>query len=357
MTAFRMFPAAARRIRSGRRTPGGAALIGAGLCLGLGLGLSLGLVGCAAPVPEATASAAPTPQPGIMPLRGTPVDPSRAEHPSLAVKIDNHPAARPQLGLERADLVFEELVEGGLTRYVALWHSDVPDAVGPVRSIRPMDPEILSSFGGIVAYSGGQPQFVAAMRAAPLLNVVFDDDAGGLFVRADDRDSPHDVVLAADETVTLHSDLAPPPGQFDYADSAAEATASLAGDPTTTIVTRFSESGGRAWAWDPAGPAYLRSQDGAADRDSTGAQLNATNVVVLRVEVDRGSDVPRTILTGSGAAWVSTGGSTMPATWFKDAAAAPIRLADAVGATIELAPGNTWIELVPTDDGSVELVP
>ena len=326
-------------------------LVGAGLCLGLGL------VGCAEPLPEATATADPTPQPGTAPLRGTPVDPSGAEHPSLAVKIDNHPAARPQIGLERADLVFEELVEGGLTRYAALWHSDVPDTVGPVRSIRPMDPEILSSFGGIVAYSGGQAQFVDLMKAAPLLNVVFDEDAEGLFVRADDRESPHDVVLAAAETVSLHSDLKPPPGQFDYADSATEATAVLAGDPTTTLVTRFSESGGRAWAWDPAAPAYLRSQDGGVDLDSTGAQLRATNVVVLRVEVDRGSDVPRTILTGSGPAWVSTGGSTMPATWFKDAAVAPIRLADAAGATIELAPGNTWIELVPTDDGSVELVP
>ncbi|WP_166787892.1 DUF3048 domain-containing protein [Cryobacterium adonitolivorans] len=291
-----------------------------------------------------------------MPLRGMPVDPSAAENPSLAVKIDNHPAARPQIGLERADLVFEELVEGGLTRYAALWHSDVPESVGPVRSIRPMDPEILGSFGGIVAYSGGQPQFVDQMKAAPLLNVSFDDDSEGLFVRADDRDSPHDVVLAAAETVALHSDLAPPPRQFDYADSAAEATAALAGDPTTGIVTRFSESNGRAWAWDPAAPAYLRSQDGAADLDTAGAQLRATNVVVLRVEVDRGSDVPRTILSGSGEAWVSTSGSTMPVTWFKDAAAAPIRLADADGATVELAPGNTWIELVPADDGSVELV-
>ncbi|WP_104163057.1 DUF3048 domain-containing protein [Cryobacterium sp. N22] len=347
-----MPPPSARRFRSGLRAPGVLILLGAGLCLGVGL------VGCAEPLPEATASADPTPpQPGVAPLRGTPVDPAGAEYPSLAVKIDNHPAARPQIGLERADLVFEELVEGGLTRYAALWHSDVPDAVGPVRSIRPMDPEILSSFGGIVAYSGGQPQFVDLMKAAPLLNVVFDDDAGGLFVRAGDRESPHDLVLAAAETVTLHSELAPPRGQFDYADSAAEATAVLAGDPTNTLVTRFSESGGRAWAWDPADPAYLRSQDGGADLDSTGAQLRATNVVVLRVEVDRGSEVPRTILTGSGPAWVSTGGSTMPATWFKDAAVAPIRLADAAGATIELAPGNTWIELVPTDDGSVELVP
>ena len=329
--------------------------LSAAVCITAGLGL--GLIGCSAPLPEPTASASLTPRSGLAPLRGTPVDADAAERPSLAVKIDNHPAARPQIGLERADLVFEELVEGGFTRYAAIWHSDVPDAVGPVRSIRPMDPEILSSFGGVVAYSGGQPQFVDAMKAAPMLNVLFDEDATGLFVRADDREAPHNVVLSAADVVELHSDVAPPRDQFDYADTAAGATATLAGTPTAAIVASFSESGGRAWHWDPAAQAYLRSQDGIADLDTSGTQLRATNVVVLRVEVDRGGGVPRTVLIGSGQAWVSANGSTVPATWFKDAAAAPIRLADAAGATIDLAPGNTWIELVPTDDGSVELVP
>ena len=349
VTAFRMSPRPTPRIRPRLLGSVGAILVAAGL--------GLGLVGCSEPLTEPTASPSATVPPGVAPLRGTPVDPAVAEQPSLAVKIDNHPAARPQIGLERADLVFEELVEGGLTRYAAVWHSDVPAEVGPVRSIRPMDPEILSSLGGIVAYSGGQPQFVDLMKATPLLNVIFDEDATGLFERAEDRDSPHDVVLAAAETVRVHSDLAEPRAQFDYTVDGEAATAVLAGDPTNTIVSRFSESGGRSWAWDPAQAAYLRSQDGAPDLDTAGSPLRATNIVVLRVEVDRDGDVPRTILTGSGEAWVSTGGSTMPATWFKDGPAAPIRLSDEAGATIELAPGNTWIELVPADDGSVELVP
>jgi hypothetical protein len=291
------------------------------------------------------------------PLRGTPVDPDQAAHPSLAVKIDNHPAARPQLGLERVDLVFEELVEGGLTRYAALWHSDVPDEVGPVRSIRPMDPDILSPFGGIVAYSGGQPQFVEAMQETGLLNVIHGQDDTDVFARVPERDSPHDVVLDAAEVVDLHSAIAPPQRQFQYADNPAEATAAGAGEPTGTIVTSFSESSERSWSWDAAAAGYLRSQDGGADLDSTGAPLRATNVIALRVDVDRSTDVPRTLLSGSGEAWVSTNGSTMPATWFKDAAAEPIRLVDANGATVELAPGNTWIELVPADDGDVQLVP
>ena len=92
----------------------------------------------------------------LAPLRGTTVPAGSLAHPSLAAKIDNHEGARPQVGLDRTDIVFEELVEGGLTRYVAVWHSDVPEQIGPVRSIRPMDPDIITPYGGIVAYSGGQ---------------------------------------------------------------------------------------------------------------------------------------------------------------------------------------------------------
>ena len=294
----------------------------------------------------------------LAPLTGELVPVGALTAPSLAAKVDNHEDARPQFGLERTDLVFEELVEGGLTRYAALWHSDVPDDVGPVRSIRPMDPDLLSPFGGIVAYSGGQPQFVEAMQNTPVLNVIFDRDDSGVFRRVDDRESPHDVVLSAADLVDRHPDLAAPERQFDYADSAAAAGAATAGEAAGTIVTRFSDSSERSWTWDPAGAAYLRSQDGAPDLDADDTRLSATNVVVLSVSVDRSTDVPRTLLEGTGQAWVSANGSTLPATWTKEAPAAPIRLTDADGAAIDLAPGNTWIELVPTDGGgAVEIQP
>lgn len=323
--------------------------------LALPAALILGLTGCTTGPPDPTPT--PTPQASVAPLRGTPLDPSSAQRPSLAVKIDNHPDARPQAGLERADLVFEELVEGGLTRYAAIWHSDVPDSVGPVRSIRPMDPEILSSLGGIVAYSGGHPQFVEAMEETGLLNLVFDRDDTDLFARSDLREPPHNVYLAAADAVEEHADLPPPERQFDYSGSAAQATPASAGTPTSALTLRFSPSAVRSWTWTAEAQSYLRGQDGSADPDTTGTPLRATNVVVLRVAVDRSTDVPRTLLTGSGEAWVSVNGTTMPGTWQKSAADAPIRLLDAAGATVRLAPGNTWIELVPADDGSVELAP
>ncbi|GAA3889572.1 hypothetical protein GCM10022381_34450 [Leifsonia kafniensis] len=324
------------------------------------------LTACTNAAPEPTSTPRPvvpssTPTPTVValaPLRGTPQDLGSATSPALSVKIDNHEDARPQIGLERTDIVFEELVEGGLTRYVAVWQSDIPDLVGPVRSIRPMDPDIITPFGGIVAYSGGQEIFIAMMEATPVVNARFDDDETGLFYRIDEKDSPHDVVVEAKELIALHPDLAPPVQQFTYATTPAEAAAVVSGTPTTTINSRFSDARWPSWNWNAASSSYLRSQEGEADLDSNGAQLQATNLLVLRVGIDDTyGDVPKTVMLGSGEAWVSTGGKTVHATWSKDAAGSLIRLVADNGALITLAAGNTWIELVPTDTGSVELVP
>ncbi|MFT2815415.1 DUF3048 domain-containing protein [Leifsonia sp. A12D58] len=306
------------------------------------------------PRPTRTAEPAVT----LAPLRGTTVDVGSLDTPSLAAKIDNHSDARPQIGLERTDIVFEELVEGGLTRYVAVWQSDVPDLVGPVRSIRPMDPDIIAPLGGIVAYSGGQERFMEMMESTAVVNAVFDYDEAGLFYRIEEKDSPHDVVVKATELISQHADLAPPRQQFEYSASAADSSAMVGGSPTGTIDARFSDSRWPSWTWSAADTAYLRAQEGEPDFDSAGNQLRSTNVVVLRVDIDwTYGEVPKTTLVGSGEAWISTGGKSTHATWVKGAQDAAIRLLDDNGVVIRLAPGNTWIELVPIDEGSVELLP
>lgn len=291
------------------------------------------------------------------PLRGTRADWAAMQHPSIAAKIDDHEEARPQLGLHRTDIVFEELVEGGLTRYLAVWHSDIPDALGPVRSIRPMDPDIATPFGGVIAYSGGQEQFVAMMQATPLVNVVFDYDDTGLFSRADERPGPHDVILDSAEVLRRHADLPPPQVQFAYGGTDPLAAPGFAAKPTSKVSLVFSEERYPSWSWDAAASAWLRQQEGAPDLDETGAQLHAVNVVTLRVAIDgRYGDVPKTVLIGEGEAWVSVGGRTAHGRWSKGAQASPIVLTADDGEPLPLAPGNTWIELVPTS-GSVSFAP
>ncbi len=305
--------------------------------------------------PTATPTATPTPTPtptpaeALSPLRGTVVPESSITGPSLAAKIDNHPDARPQWGLEHTDLVYEELVEGGLTRYVAVWFSDVPAEIGPVRSIRPMDPDIISPLGGIVAYSGGQQRFVAMMEATDVHNAIHGGQDDRFMYRSRDKAAPHNVVVRAQELRAAYASLAPPVQQFSYSADPSRATSAIFGTPAVGLDLQFSRGGARGWDWDGASGTFLRTQEGRADLDAAGAQLRAVNVVALSVDVDwQYGDIPKTVMVGSGRAWIATGGRVIEALWSKADRTAPIALTRTNGLPIYLAPGNTWVELVPT---------
>jgi Protein of unknown function (DUF3048) N-terminal domain/Protein of unknown function (DUF3048) C-terminal domain len=308
------------------------------------------------PKPGYTSTYTPPAATALAPLRGTTVAAGSLTNASIAAKIDNHPDARPQVGLERTDLLFEELVEGGLTRYVAVWQSDIPDLLGPVRSIRPMDPNIISPLGGIVCYSGGQERFVALMQKTPVYNAIHGQaDTESTFFRTPTKKAPHNVLVKAKELLAQHSSIPAPAQQFAYALDAPSSTAAKDGKPTGVINYRFSNIVSGSWTWDAAAKAFLRKQAGVVDADPAGAQRAAANVVVIRVPVTDDHDVPRTEMIGGGEAWVSSGGATVHAHWEKRSAADPIRLVDDSGVTIRLTPGNSWIELVPLA-GSVDFV-
>lgn len=289
----------------------------------------------------------------IAPLRGTTVEAGTVDGPALSAKIDNHPWARPQAGLEHTDIVYEELVEGGMTRYVAIWQSTIPKEIGPVRSIRPMDPDIISPYRGIVAYSGGQYRFVVMMQQTPVYNAIHgQSDTFSTFTRARGRPGPHDVMVAAQEVVAQHKSLPPPVGGWAYALTPSHSSAVKDGSPATVVKYRFSGVYSGSWTYDDENEHYLRVQNGSKDVDTSGKQLSATNIVVVRVNVTFGYGLPKTELTGSGEAWVATGGHVIKARWSKSSRNAPLYLVDENGFTIQLAAGNTWVELIPTT-GSV----
>jgi hypothetical protein len=325
------------------------------------LALAALLSGCANQGPELNPMPTPTysstyltPEPtALAPLTGELVPVGALTAPSLAAKVDNHPDARPQFGLERTDIVFEELVEGGLTRYVAVWHSDVPTDIGPVRSIRPMDPDIISPLGGIVAYSGGQQRFVAMMRDTNVYNAIHGQaDTADLMYRVDGRPGPHDVLVRAPELIARHLDLVAPVQQFAFAPDVASSSAVIGGTPTASMALRFGSSSAPSWVWDAGRGMWVRSQNGAPDVDLAGVPYSAVNVVTIRVAVTVTHSIPKTELIGWGEAWVSTGGMTIHGTWSKASRQAPIRLVDDTGTVIQLGPGNSWVELVP-NAGSV----
>lgn len=310
------------------------------------------LAGCAAgsapsPTPSRPVPSAPaTPLAfTFAPLTGALVPAGSLQRPALSVKVDNHEDARPQFALNETDIVFEELVEGGLTRYVAVWHSQLPDEVGPVRSIRPMDPDIIAPLGGIVSYSGGQARFTQMMRDTGLVNISADatDD---FFFRTDARDAPHNELLKAREAVATQAALAPPPPQFAFG-SRSQVGAAPA-DVANRLDLSFSSASDRAWDWDAATGFWLRSQGGVADTVDGGERTRATNVLVAVVNIDwTYSPVPKTIMIGSGEALLAVDGKVIRGSWSKASQTAPMVFSRPDGTPIRLLPGNTWVELVP----------
>jgi hypothetical protein len=301
-----------------------------------------------------------TPSAPAWPLTGVPAD-AVADRPALAVKIENAVDARPQTGLAAADVVWEQVVEGGITRFVAVYHSDLPPEIGPVRSIRPMDPAIAAPLTGLLAISGGVPAYVTAAQDAGLQVLSQESRADG-FHRTTTRAAPHNV-HAVPQTLVDQADAAhraSPGAQFDHSAAGEGPTAVVAGRSTTTLDLALSGVSHPRWSWNAADGRWLRSEGSTPAVEADGRRIGATNVVILRVDVvateardPAGNPVPETILTGTGRALVASGGYTVEATWSKPGTGDRVVLTEADGDPVTLAPGTTWVELVPNISGAV----
>jgi hypothetical protein len=340
------------------------------VALGAVLVLALTVAGCSAAAPRAVSAtltrgpdvaaaktAPPAPVvPAAWPLTGV-VAADVVSRPALAVKIENPALVRPQTGLDQADLVWEEVVEGGITRFVVVFNSAVPGEVGPIRSVRPMDPAIVAPMRGLIAFSGGQVPYVNALKAAGIQTLSNDAGDGGFYRTG--KKAPHNV-FGSPAKFWGQADAnhqVPPPEQFQFARTADQATAATGGAPTSSVQVKMSGYSQPGWTWDAASATWLRSEAGVEAKAASGARLVATNVIALRVQVVQtsgrdpaGNPIPETKLVGTGDAIVATGGKTVAATWTKGAIDAPLALS-AAGAPVKLAPGKTWIELVPTSGG------
>jgi hypothetical protein len=300
-----------------------------------------------------------TPLTGVSYLKGTN---QYISGPAIMGKVDNAPDARPQNSLNQTDIVFEEMVEGGMTRFLAIWQSQLPEKFGPVRSVRPMDPDLGSPFGGIISFSGGQRPFVEAMQKTDVFVATETNQLGkGTFRRVTDRISPHNVMVFARKLAGQHAALAAPKPQFDFAPTASAASATSATKTVTSFSVSFP-SGKPSWTWSPTLGQWLRSQYGAKETDANdGKQLHATNVVVLKTKIDRSFKdfkygyVPRTIVVGGGTGYVFSEGKTIAVTFQKANQNDPIHLFDATGKPVLLVAGNTWVELMPSDVGSISI--
>ncbi|MER5851995.1 DUF3048 domain-containing protein [Streptomyces sp. NPDC002012] len=266
----------------------------------------------------------------------------------LAVKIDNVGPARPQTGLDKADIIYVEQVEAGLSRILAAYSSELPPVVGPVRSARETDLELLRQFDRpTLAFSGAQAKLLPAIEAAPLNPLPPTKDPNAYF-RGSDRAAPHNLYLRPGKTphaitgVNAAEDIglrfaAPPPGGRP-----------LAGHTVRYQAARFT------FTWSADRHRWLVDMDGTPARTADGARLGAADVVVQYVAVrpslyrDRwGSTSPYTETVGSGSALVLRDGKRFDVGWSRRTAESGTSFTTRDGKQMTFAPGQVWIVFAP----------
>lgn len=327
--------------------------------------LAASLSACAAAPQASVESPSSTPTPEVVyeaaPLTG--VEYVKGENKGLAgpvvmSKIDNSPEARPHVGLSQTDIVYEELVEGGITRFLAIWHSQLPEQIGPVRSVRPMDPDIASPFGGILAYSGGQTRFVKKMRATNVYNASeTSEQSKKTMIRVKDRVAPHNLFLLPAKIQSQHLKLAPPALWQQFTKDETKVS-TVDGKPVVKATAKFPHTSA-IWNYDETTKTYARSQDGKAQVDK-GTKLaeTAVNLILIYVDIDRSEpdpiygNVPRTVVNGKGKGTYIHAGKAIDILWSKADRTSGQVFTTTTGERITMAAGNTWVELVPTDAGS-----
>ncbi|MGF1597589.1 MAG: DUF4214 domain-containing protein [Acidimicrobiales bacterium] len=282
----------------------------------------------------------------VHPLTGVATE-AVADRPALAVKVDNVDRARPQAALDRADVVYEEMVEGSLTRLVAVYHSHLPEIVGPVRSVRTTDLDLLDQLRTpLLAASGANRGVLDAVAAADLVNVNA-LVAGRAYHRDTRRAAPHNLyATTADLYGAADGRGGRPTALFAYRPPGA---APVGGLEATGVDIAF----GRAdvsFAWSPGHHGWVRRQNGTAHVTAGGRPMAPANVVVLEVAYGVSSidaDSPEAHTVGLGPATVLTAGRRITGTWRRAASTDPIELLDGTGATVTLTPGQTFVELAP----------
>jgi hypothetical protein len=281
-------------------------------------------------------------RPKVAPLTGL-SDPSAvAEHRcAVTVKIDNTPEAHPHYGLEQADVIYEEVVEYGITRLAAVFNSQAPDRVGPVRSVRRTDQSLVWPLRGIFAYSGGAAYAIASIDTAPVTQLD-ETRAGPMMFRDTSRMAPHNLYAHVDQMYRRCASP-PPPSLFTYR----VAHAPVPGPRVGLVQVGFQNGYAVTWNWNSIAERWMRSIFGGQEIAASGAQLAATNVVVMFAQYAGGVGVEgaEATLTGHGTAWVFTAGRIIKGSWSRPELTKPAELLGSDRHPIRLTPGSTWVEL------------
>jgi Protein of unknown function (DUF3048) N-terminal domain/Protein of unknown function (DUF3048) C-terminal domain len=277
------------------------------------------------------------------------------EAPAVAVKIENDPAARPQSGLEDADVVFEEIVEGGITRFMAIYHCSDAKRVGPVRSARFDDPKIAIPFTNILAFSGANSIVAKQLKRNDMITLV-EGMKGSAFYRVPEGSTSVHSVFADTESLrklapkTKH----PRPGIFPVGEIPEGA------EDAKAVKINFEKDNPIEYRW--ANEGWARYEGGEKFMAKSGDQIAVPNLLIQEVLVDHspglvdieGNPSPDITLKGSGRAVLFRNGVSVEGTWTYTNEGEPPSLETKEGDAFAFADGPVWVELVPSKKGEVK---
>ena len=332
-----------------RRLLGATALVTSGALL-------LGACSSTSSKPKKKAVATTTTAaPPTCPLTGAP-SPLGAvpQRTALGVKVDNYVAARPQSGLDHTDLVFEEPVEGGITRYVAVFQCDNAPSIGPIRSARNIDIGILGQLGNPpLAHVGGIDPVLSNISAAGIPNLDLGNYAQAITHPAG-RYAPYDTyssTAALYAIVPSSAPSSPPKPIFSYSSTVPAGTA------VSSVHVPFSSNSDVTWSWNAQKGTWLRFYNGTQpDLNADNVQNSAANVIIQTVNVtygpwlensEGGLEVQAQLSGTTGPAMVFRNGVEISGTWSRASNSSPTVFTSSTGQVITMAPGRSWIELVP----------
>jgi len=292
-------------------------------------------------------------------------DPLLLQRRPLAVKISNAPAkwTRPQSGLSQADLVFEHLTEGSITRFTAIFYGDTPSKLGPIRSARLIDLQLPAMYDAALVYSGSSIGVSRQLFTSDFRDRILRTNTPGYYRTGEDKPYEHTLYAIPDtlwETLAERGENRQPelgPGQV-----FAEATPQ-SGSPAGLLTVQYGNFAVVEWRFEPSSGHYLRWVDGQEHRDAnTGEQISSDNVVVLLVphrldeticEYQSGGRCLANSLEiqiwGEGQAVLLRDGLAFDVTWSRQQRQDQLTLVDANHRSVPLAPGNTWFQIVPVD--------
>ena len=271
--------------------------------------------------------------------------------PILAVKIDDTSLARPQIGIEEADVVYIEQVEGGLTRLAAIFSSAIPQNIGPIRSARISDIDILAQYGKVIfAFSGAQRAMLTVISNSNLWDYGAQRSSPVIYTRDETRRSPYDMVLRGDLLLAKV--------QGDDRDVAISKSvgwsfgqAPEGGVAIDSVALRWPASKYEA-TWSSSEERWLLSNSGVANFAASGKQLGPTTFVIQKVEMSdsiyRGSDgsyTPLSETVGTGTGYILRDGRSFKANWSRPSAEVGTTWTLADGSEIKFAPGSVWVAL------------